>query len=200
MSCYRWILVALMSALAACQLNTEGAPSAEGLVNSLERAAERAEVSIVRKQTIIVSQGGFILVAAPIVGVESIAATHYKDGVDIAFAYLSDPSVTAHQGFYKLRVSAERIELGKVPGTLGWIDARGNVVTSWSAVVDVRSLTVPEDLENEWTMLTARIEMHEDMDTGFGAMLLVESWCTNGVHTSGSGELAPLMPESLPAG
>lgn len=84
------------------------------------------------------------IVVAPLSSFDTSPATDLPHGVDSAYAYIDSPKRAIPAGFYTLRVSAENVELGTVPGTLEFVDAHGKVAKRSAIEIDITSLTLLE--------------------------------------------------------
>lgn len=144
---------------------------------ALVLASREAGISIVTDCMATVSQAGLTFVSASIEGVESIPTTAYKDGVDVGFAYYSNTSDRIPTGFYTIRIRADVEQLGEVESQIEFVARDGRVVARSYAIMDVFSLTVPEDPPFVGNVINPRIQLAEKTKDG---MLAMYTRCPNG--------------------
>jgi len=110
--------------------------------HSLERAARRAKVQINTSEMITVLRADSTFIIAPLCDFDVSPATELPNGVDSAFAYIDSPDRQVPPGYYTLRVRTDAAEVGELPGTVEYVDRRGQVVSQVGVQVEVESLTL----------------------------------------------------------
>jgi hypothetical protein len=111
---------------------------------TLERAARRNRLDINASEMLTVLRCDSTLILAPLREFDVTPATALRNGANSLFAYIDSAARGVPAGFYTLRVKAEAIKVGEVPGTLEYVDSRGQVVRQSSIQLDIESLTVPD--------------------------------------------------------
>ncbi len=111
---------------------------------TLERAARRNRLDINTSEMLTVLRCDSTLILAPLREFEVTPATALRNGVDSLFAYMDSAARGVPAGFYTLRVKSDAVKVGEVPGTLEYVDSRGQVVHRSSVQLDIKSLTVPD--------------------------------------------------------
>lgn len=110
---------------------------------SMEKAAGRSKVNINTLGMISVLRADSTLVIAPIREFDASPASELKKGVNSAFAYINSPDRNVPPGYYTLRIRADMVKVGEVPGTLEYVDARGHIANRSNIQLDIKSLTLP---------------------------------------------------------
>lgn len=147
---------------------------------ALVLASREAGISIVTDCMATVSQAGLTFVSASIEGVDNIPPTAYKDGVDVGFAYYSNTkSDRIPTGFYTIRISADVEQLGEVESQIEFVARDGRVVARTHAIMNVFSLTVPENPPFVVNVINPRIQIQLDEKTKAGK-LAFSFECPNG--------------------
>lgn len=151
--------------------------SRSGLENMLLAAAEERGIGITADSTLTLVTGKHTLVAAPIQDFANTPATDLPSGADAAFAFLSERRGLP-AGFYTIRVTAPEVQLGKVKGTVQFVDREGAVVAEREATIFVHSLSVPEDVRPNVNIVNSA-ELGEPGETQV-ASRTVWILCSNG--------------------
>lgn len=112
--------------------------------NSLEEFAKEKGEKINTLGMLSVLRADSTIIVAPLRSFDTSPATDLKKGVDSAYAFINSPERAIPAGFYTLRVSAETVQVGEVPGTLEYVDAHGKTVKRSAIQLDIKSLTVPQ--------------------------------------------------------
>lgn len=110
---------------------------------SLEKAAKDSKININTLGMVSLLRADSTLVIAPIREFDVTPASELKKGVNSAFAYIDSPDRNVPAGYYTLRVTADAPQIGEVPGTLEYVDSRGQTANKSSVQLDIKSLTLP---------------------------------------------------------
>lgn len=127
-----------------------------GLAGALRSAGEAAGTTIVAEQSFSLVRGENAVITAPVAGWEGIPATELRDGVNFGFAYLSAEEFGVPTGYYTLRATANPRGVGVVDARIEFVDSQGEVAGEASAEAEIHSMTVPEQLPFEATVVSLR--------------------------------------------
>ena len=134
---------------------------------TLERAARRNRLDINTSEMLTVLRCDSTLILAPLRAYDATPATALRNGVDSLFAYIDSAAKGVPAGFYTLRVSSDEVKLGEVPGTLEYVDSRGQVTARSSIRLHIKSLTVPEPPPFPHAVVSVRgVEPAEQTNSG----------------------------------
>jgi hypothetical protein len=117
--------------------------SGQDAVAQLIAASKVAGIEVIEDEVLSVSRGQETFITAPIASWVHTPATELRNGINIAFVYVSAKEPHVPAGYYTIRAFADDIRVGKVAGRAQLIDRNGKVAAEIPAQVEIHSLTVP---------------------------------------------------------
>ena len=142
------VFAALLCAGTARASNAQPASAAFG------EAAKAAGASIRAEDVVTHAGASRAITIAPLTTWERVPATALRDGVDFAFAHFSRAAGDLPAGHYTLRASADVSKTGTFPATVQLIDKQRKVAGTLEAIVQVHSLTIPEQASTRRSFVT----------------------------------------------
>jgi len=148
------LIVSLSEAQVAAQAKAESQNSMTAQSKLILQAGKRLGVPVRTERMVHLAQGSVAWFAASAANLESTPATELPHGVNLGVAYFDLLDQKFPKDFYKIRAFANVNQTGRFEGRAQLINDKGAIVGELPAMVEVKSMTLPERAASGSTNLT----------------------------------------------